>query len=58
MHNGLVSGDTFVYTVLNGLESEAYLTHVLSIIADQSAYRVDELLPWNISNNTVESEDQ
>ena len=43
---------------LNGRDPEAYLTHVLSTIADQPVNRVDELLPWNINANTVESEDR
>ena len=33
---------------LNALDPEAYLTHVLSVIADYSVARVDELLSWNI----------
>jgi len=34
---------------LNGIDPEAYLSHVLSRIADHPINRIDELLPWNVS---------
>ena len=39
---------------LNGLDPEAYLTQVLSVVADHPVSKVDELLPWNI--NLADSE--
>ena len=35
---------------LNGIEPEAYLTYVLSMIAEYPVSKVDELLPWNVKD--------
>lgn len=37
---------------LNGLDPEAYLTDVLTRIADHPARRLTELLPWNWTSLT------
>ncbi|RED43065.1 IS66 family transposase, partial [Aestuariispira insulae] len=33
---------------LNGIDPQAWLTHVLTIIADHPINRIEELLPWNV----------
>jgi len=35
---------------LNGVDPQAWLTDVLARIADHKNNRIDELLPWNITN--------
>jgi transposase len=36
---------------LNGLDPEAYLSHILARIADHPIHRIQELLPWNVTPN-------
>ncbi|MBB7505645.1 transposase domain-containing protein, partial [Escherichia coli] len=33
---------------LNGIDPEAYLRHILSVLPEWASNRVDELLPWNV----------
>ena len=33
---------------LNGIDPEAYLRHILSVLPEWPFNRVDELLPWNV----------
>jgi len=37
---------------LNGVDPQAWLTDVLSRIADHKINKIDELLPWNIASET------
>ena len=40
---------------LNGIDPEAYLRHILSILPEWPSNRVDELLPWNVVLTTATS---
>jgi transposase len=40
---------------LFGLDPEAYLREVLRRIAEHPINRIDELLPWNLAQNPVQS---
>ena len=42
---------------LNGIDPRAYLTHVLTHIADHKVNRIDELLPWNLADRLRKSAD-
>ncbi|END8649803.1 transposase domain-containing protein, partial [Escherichia coli] len=33
---------------LNGIDPEAYLRHILSVLPEWPSNRVEELLPWNV----------
>ncbi|WP_140440436.1 transposase domain-containing protein, partial [Escherichia coli] len=33
---------------LYGIDPEAYLRHILSVLPEWPSNRVDELLPWNV----------
>ena len=35
--------------ILNGVDPESYLRHVLDVIADRPVNRVSELLPWRVA---------
>ncbi|EAB1660151.1 transposase domain-containing protein [Salmonella enterica] len=48
---------TMVYSLietckLNGINSETYLRHILSLLPEWPANRVSELLPWNVERTT------
>jgi transposase len=43
---------------LNGLDPEAYLRHVLERIADHKINVVDQLLPWNLTLEKDQTQDQ
>ncbi|MEB5813752.1 transposase domain-containing protein, partial [Escherichia coli] len=38
----------FKFLSMNGIDPEAYLRHILSVLPEWPSNRVDELLPWNV----------
>lgn len=52
-YSGILQADAYAgYNALcklNGIEPEAWLRHVISVINTWSANRVKELLPWNVT---------
>ncbi len=38
---------------LNGIDPEAYLRHILSVLPEWPSNRVGELLPWNVVNAKI-----
>jgi hypothetical protein len=50
----LINSHTLIETAkLNGVDSQAWLTDVLSRIADHKINLIDELLPWRYAANAA-----